>query len=73
MGAPTVAASTAYGCSLGCLRLQGSHLREVEALVRGDDPLQEGLLLGGGHDLMPAIRESLVARELLTQQLDEGR
>ena len=44
----------------------------MEALVRRNDTLQEGLLLRGRYDLVTAVREALVARELLAQKLNEG-
>ena len=37
------------------LRLPGAHLRKVEAGVRGQDVVQEGLLLVGRHDLVRAL------------------
>ena len=53
------------------LRLPGAHLRKVEAGVRGQDVVQEGLLLVGRHDLVRALREALVARKVLAEHVNE--
>ena len=54
------------------LCLARAYLGEVKALLRADDPLQECFLLRGRHDLVPAVGEALIARELLAEHLDEG-
>ena len=39
----------------------------------GEARLQEGLLLGRGHDRVLAVGEALVAREVVAEGVDEGR
>ena len=53
------------------LGLARADLGEMEALRRRDDVLQEGLLLGCGHDLVLAVRVALILGEVCAEGLDE--
>ena len=55
------------------LRLAGSDLREVEALLSGDDLAEEGLLRCGGHDLVAAVDRALVLCKVVGERVDERR
>ena len=55
------------------LRLAGSDLREVEALLSGDDLAEEGLLRCRGHDLVAAVDRALVLCKVVGERVDERR